>query len=45
MPADYGLRCDDAEGELPSRPDPLSEYPEELVEGGRDSGEDVDASE
>ena len=33
MPADYGFGRDDEEGVLPSRPDPTSDYPEELIEG------------
>ena len=33
VPADYGFGRDDEEGVLPSRPDPPSEYPGELVEG------------
>ena len=32
MPADDGFRRDDEEGLLPSRPDPPSDYPEELIE-------------
>ena len=32
VPADDGFRCDDDEGLLPSRPDPPSDYPEELIE-------------
>jgi hypothetical protein len=33
VPADYGFGRDDEEGVLPSRPDPSSDYPEELIEG------------
>jgi hypothetical protein len=32
VPADYGFGRDDDEGLLPSRPDPPSDYPEELIE-------------
>ena len=32
MPADDGFGRDDDEGMLPSRPDPPSDYPEELIE-------------
>ena len=32
MPADDGFGRDDDEGPLPSRPDPPSDYPEELIE-------------
>jgi hypothetical protein len=32
VPADDGFRHDDDEGLLPSRPDPPSDYPEELIE-------------
>jgi len=32
VPADDGFRCDDDEGLLPRRPDPPSDYPEELIE-------------
>jgi len=32
VPADYGFGRDDDEGELPSRPDPPSYYPEDLIE-------------
>jgi hypothetical protein len=32
MPADHGFGRDDDEGLLPSRPDPPSDYPEELIE-------------
>ena len=32
MPADDGFGRDDEEGLLPSRPDPPSDYPEELIE-------------
>ena len=32
MPADDGFGRDDDEGLLPSRPDPPSDYPEELIE-------------
>jgi hypothetical protein len=34
VPADDGFRRDDKEGLLPSRPDPPSDYPEELIEEG-----------
>jgi len=33
VPADDGFGRDDEEGVLPSRPDPPSDYPEELIEG------------
>jgi hypothetical protein len=33
VPADYGFGRDDEEGVPPSRPDPTSDYPEELIEG------------
>ena len=32
MPADYSFGRDDDEGLLPSRPEPPSDYPEELIE-------------
>jgi hypothetical protein len=32
VPADDGFGRDDDEGLLPSRPDPPSDYPEELIE-------------
>ena len=32
MPADDSFRCDDEESLFPSRPDPPSDYPEELIE-------------
>jgi hypothetical protein len=32
VPADDGFGRDDEEGLLPSRPDPPSDYPEELIE-------------
>jgi hypothetical protein len=32
VPANDGFRHDDDEGLLPSRPDPPSDYPEELIE-------------
>jgi hypothetical protein len=32
VPADYGFGPDDYEGVFPSRPDPPSDYPEELIE-------------
>jgi hypothetical protein len=32
MPADDGFGCNDDEMLLPSRPDPSSDYPEELIE-------------
>jgi hypothetical protein len=33
VPADDSFRCDDQESLFPSRPDPLSDYPEEHIEG------------
>jgi len=44
VPADDGFGRNDAERFLPRRPDPPSDYPEELIEEGQDSGEDVDVS-
>lgn len=32
VPADHGFGRNDDEGQLPSRPDPSSDYPEELIE-------------
>ena len=32
MPADDSFRCDDEESLFPSGPDPLSDYPEKLIE-------------
>jgi hypothetical protein len=32
MPANGSFRCDDEESLFPSRPDPPSDYPEELIE-------------
>jgi hypothetical protein len=36
MPTAHGFRRDDDEGLLPTRPDSLSNYPEEPVEGAKD---------
>jgi len=35
VPADYGFGRDDDERVLPSRPDPPSDYPEELIEDAK----------
>ena len=32
VPADYGFRCDDEAGVLPTGPDPPSNYPEDFSE-------------